>query len=248
MPEAVAAAFADAEFARLFAAAVGFAVQSYRIRRQSERLVTGIEGLGHLGDAAIVRSRWPERRAKTAAAAELFTSALVAAATSASPRLAAVYRERRLSVLLAALVAFSALYALDGDLDAALAQLEDLAPGSLAHLPGNPISIISHGADGSLVLDIPATATRRDQLDIDSYRASFRPEGQRGRPKGKLKPTGSGRRTIPEGAARDSLSMTLPGWAARWAPDLDLADPRQLHRARGRLASARQRGRLLGFT
>jgi len=248
MPEAVAAAFDDAEFCRLFALAVGFTVQSERIRRASERRVAALEATGSLGDALLLQAQWPQRRARTEAAArERFLPAVVAAAMSASPRLAQVYRERRLSVLLGALVAATSLFNLEGDEAAALALLVELAPESISRLPGGEISIIATGADGSLVLDVPATATRRDEMDIDSYRASFRPEGVRGRPRGKPKPKGSGRRTITEAACRDALTMTLPAWAQLHAHDLDITDPKQAHRARGRLSSARQRARLLGF-
>ena len=238
MPEAVAAAFDDGEFLRLFDLAVGFSVQSARIQRKSERLVKGLEVTGSLGDAAILRSRWPGRRAKTEAAArEHFLPAVVAAAVAASPRLAQVYRERRLSEFLGALVAATSLFNLEGDEAAALALLVELAPESIARLPGGEISIIATGADGSLVLDVPATATRRDNLDVDSYRASFRPAGRPGRPRGAPKPKGSGRRRIDLDKARAIRRMrqagaTLKEIALKFFPDI----PPDSSSARGRIS------------
>jgi hypothetical protein len=138
----------------------------------------------------------------------------------------------------------------------ALLSIPDVSPGKvwvkLWELTGNPFASTERlSADGHLtvsrdgIAQLESEATFTDFSDWQDYQTSLRPAGKRGRSRGVPKVHGSGKAPITEETARDALSLNQVTWATKHAPDLDLSDPGQANRARGRFNRARERGRLL---
>ncbi|MGD0115989.1 MAG: hypothetical protein ABSC13_08315 [Dehalococcoidia bacterium] len=86
---------------------------------------------------------------------------------------------------------------------------------------------------------VPPEATEKHRFELRDYDASMRPAGKVGRPQNIPKPKGSGQPPISEEKAWDTDALALPAWAAKWAPELDLTNPADAHKARARFSRAR---------
>jgi hypothetical protein len=248
------AAFADPEFCRVLDLCVNVGAVAWGLRVATDRKADMLAAAGYGEEAILLRRKKLDAGIIRDWAQEHGVPALAAALTACDPQLAEMLGPRRLHDWLAALVVAVAADGDDTDPDAretALRMLDELAPTSLQHLPRadgsgvNPIATIHTDADGSLVTHVPAETTRRDVLQHESYADSLRPAGKPGRARGAPKSKASGRAPITDAAKRDAVTLTLPVWAKRHAPDLDLADARQFKTARGRFDRARYHGRRL---
>lgn len=130
------------------------------------------------------------------------------------------------------------------EIDQAMA---DLFPAMrLAHLsPDNPIRL---GADGWAT--VPPFPQERHLYELRDYWDSMRPAGRPGRPRGQTPAATSGRRRIDPEIARRAAALkaagsTWPEIARIVCPDLDLSRAADQARARSRVNSAVQRGRIL---
>ncbi|MCH7576813.1 MAG: hypothetical protein IH822_03310 [Chloroflexi bacterium] len=235
--------FDDPMFLAGFDTAVAFSLQAGRLHQAARARAANLAARGEFGDAAILRGQGRTFVAKIREMAQAHLSALVTAATSAAPTLRQSLGEEGLTAFLGALVASVTYGAAGGGREEALALLEKMAPDGLDRLPGNPIGVVHHGEDGSLLLNVPAEATREHHLGIASYEKSCQPEGKPGRPEGSPKVKGAGRRPFTKEEKADALTLQLPAWAARHRPRYNLEDRRQAEAARSCLDRARSAAR-----
>ncbi len=82
----------------------------------------------------------------------------------------------------------------------------------------------------------------RQMLPVYEYLRSLKPAKRKGRPKGSTKPAGSGSPGISKESAIAALRLHWGAWAAQYAADIDLDDPKGKEKARSRWRSAREKG------